>query len=401
RLANLVPDDSRSLICPFTGGVTCMELDKTEDRFLLAAAADTTIALYDTHVGSEKATTLIAPLFSCRGRHNNAERGHKYLISSVAWYPVDTGLFVTGSYDCTAKVWDTNEVQVVNTFQLPKKVTAVAMSLVATSHTLIASGCEDAHVRLCDLTSGAVTHVFSGHRDSVWCVAWSTSSEYEVLSGDGAGQIRLWDIRRSGCRAVFDQYCTQRLDRARSMEEDVPPPPVSPAKKPRRSGSSGPMHTAKSAPALLSAEPVPSSFRMKETAVRAHSGAVTCLLPCPDSVNLISAGTDSRMRLWDAQYRYNKLVGYEGTYNRALRARQVAVTDDARVVFYPTGTSVNVYEVETGRMLASVQGAHTETINCCAYNPSLRELYSGGNDCKLRVWSMRADSHGCVDDDVG
>lgn len=31
------------------------------------------------------------------------------LVAGVAWYPVDTGLFVSGSYDSDVKLWDTNE----------------------------------------------------------------------------------------------------------------------------------------------------------------------------------------------------------------------------------------------------------------------------------------------------
>ncbi|KXZ44195.1 hypothetical protein GPECTOR_71g556 [Gonium pectorale] len=381
---------TRSFASCFGGGIMCMDLDRTEDRFLLVGAADTTVALFDTHTGSEKAVSRMQPIFSLKRQSN--PHAHKFMVSSVAWYPVDTGLFVSGSHDCLVKVWDTNALEVVANFQLPKKVTSVAMSHVAAAHCLVAAGCEDTAVRLCDPASGAVSHVFSGHRDPVWCVAWSASNEYEVLSGDGGGQIRAWDLRRAGCRAVLDQYTTQRPPARR---DEAPPVFTSPPKKQRH----GSKH--RSAQALGMEPPADAALRLKDSALKAHSGAVTCVLPCPDGVHLLSAGTDGRMRLWDAQYRHNKLVGYEGTYNRALRARQLAVTDDSRVVFYPSGSSVNAYEVLTGHMLVSLQGAHRESINCCAYNPGMHELYTGSNDHTVRIWSVRPDDEDDADMEDG
>ncbi|KAG2448967.1 hypothetical protein HYH02_005721 [Chlamydomonas schloesseri] len=399
-MAQLRLSSSRVFAKAFNGGVTCMDLDKVEDRFLLSGGADTTLALFDTHTGSSDQTVAtMKPLFSLR--RQNSPHAHKFMVSAVAWYPVDTGLFVTGSHDCFAKVWDTNAGEVVTAFQLPKKVTSVAMSHVSTSHCLIACGCEDTNLRLCDPTSGAITHVFHGHRDAIWVTAWATHAEYEVLSGDGAGQVRVWDVRRAGCRAVLDQYATKRPARGApggSAELDAPPPYVPMSKKQRRGlvGSAGSLAGSASAPALLATDELPpgspgavaAAGRMKESALRAHSGGITALLPCPDGLSLLTAGTDGRMRLWDAASRVNKLVGYEGTHNRALRARTIAVTEDARVVFYPTGSSINVYEVESGRLLSGLQGGHTESINCVQYNPATGELYSGANDQKIAVWSF-------------
>ncbi|XP_048444352.1 uncharacterized protein LOC125479247 [Pyrus x bretschneideri] len=85
-------------------------------------------------------------LFAVDKQH---EHGHKFAV----WYPVDTGLFVTGSYDHHINVWDTNTTQVLMDFKMPGKVYGTAMSPLATSHMLVAAGTEDVQVRLCDITS--------------------------------------------------------------------------------------------------------------------------------------------------------------------------------------------------------------------------------------------------------
>jgi DNA excision repair protein ERCC-8 len=38
----------------------------------------------------------------------NSRDAHRFLVSCVAWYPIDTGMFVTGSYDASIRIWDTN-----------------------------------------------------------------------------------------------------------------------------------------------------------------------------------------------------------------------------------------------------------------------------------------------------
>ncbi len=40
-------------------------------------------------------------------RHHTRD-AHRFLVSCVCWYPMDTGLFLTGSLDQTIKVWDAN-----------------------------------------------------------------------------------------------------------------------------------------------------------------------------------------------------------------------------------------------------------------------------------------------------
>lgn len=37
---------------------------------------------------------------------------HKFSVETVQWYPYDTGMFVSSSFDKTVKVWDTETLKV-------------------------------------------------------------------------------------------------------------------------------------------------------------------------------------------------------------------------------------------------------------------------------------------------
>lgn len=42
-----------------------------------------------------------------------------------------------------------------------------------------------------------------------------------------------------------------------------------------------------------------------------------------------------------------------------------------------------------------------DTINCCIFNPSMHELYSGSNDGNILVWRAAVDKDCDVDNDNG
>lgn len=96
-------DISRTVSIPSAhkAGLTCLCLELVENRYLLATAADSSFAIYDT---GHACANSKAPC--CLDKIDRSKReGHKYAVSCAAWYPIDTGLFVTGSYDQDIKVY--------------------------------------------------------------------------------------------------------------------------------------------------------------------------------------------------------------------------------------------------------------------------------------------------------
>uniref|UniRef100_A0A8C0XCE2 ERCC excision repair 8, CSA ubiquitin ligase complex subunit n=1 Tax=Castor canadensis TaxID=51338 RepID=A0A8C0XCE2_CASCN len=66
---------------------------------------------------------------------------HKYSVETVQWYPHDTGMFTSSSFDKTLKVWDTNTLQTADVFTFEETVYSHHMSPVSTKHCLVAGSC--------------------------------------------------------------------------------------------------------------------------------------------------------------------------------------------------------------------------------------------------------------------
>ncbi|OVA09378.1 WD40 repeat [Macleaya cordata] len=380
-------------------------VDLTEGRYLLSGASDGSAAVYDVQCATRyEGNGLVAKhecIFIVDKRH---EQGHQYAVSSAIWYPIDTGLFITGSFDQCVNVWDTNSTRVVVNFKMPGKVYRTAMSSVAGSHMLIATGTEDVQVRLCDIASGAFTHTLSGHRDGVMTVEWSNSSEWVLVTGGCDGAIRFWDIRRAGCFLVLDQSRSQ-LGRRPPILEHLPSKgstsksllagqsSINKARTPQKKTANG--NGAKRVPSLyrtpsqtkgsMGQRLHPGLLSSRDRAT-AHYGAVTGLKVTGDGMYLLSAGSDSRLRLWDIESGCNTLVNYEVTRLETRKPIQLANTQDSSLVFVPCMTTIKAFDVWSGQTSKTLRG-HYEYVNCCWFSSLDQELYTGSNDRQILVWS--------------
>ncbi|XP_010499273.1 PREDICTED: DNA excision repair protein ERCC-8 isoform X1 [Camelina sativa] len=411
RASSLQLSNRKDFVSPHRGSVNSLQVDLTEGRYLLSGATDGSAAVFDVQRATDyEASGLIAKhkcMFTVDKQH---EHGHKFAISSAIWYPIDTGLFVTGSFDQFIKVWDTNTAQAVVDFKMPGKVYRTAMSSLAMSHTLIAAGTEDVQVRLCDIASGAFSHTLSGHRDGVMSVEWSTSSEWILYTGGCDGAIRFWDIRRAGCFRVLDQSQTQLGVRPPVLK----PPAVSSKTFSAAKSSLGGQNRLKSlqnkhtgsqsAKGSSSAKASVEKSRQKRLhpgmlstldRATAHYGVVTGLKATNNGMYLLSAGSDSRIRLWDIESGRNTLLNFETGRIQTNKAIQMDTSDDPALVFVPCLKTVKSFGMWSGRTTLMLRG-HYESVNTCCFNSNDQELYTSGADRQILVWSP----DGSVEDEM-
>ncbi|XP_066315418.1 WD repeat-containing protein ATCSA-1-like isoform X4 [Miscanthus floridulus] len=410
RAASLALSNRKEFATPHHGAVNSLQVDLTEGRYLLSGASDGSAAVFDVWNATEYEAGFIAKHRNILLVDKQHQNGHRFAVSAAVWYPVDTGLFVTASFDQYVKVWDTNSTQVVMEFKMPGKVYTAAMSPVATTHMLIATGTADVQVRLCDIASGAFTHTLSGHRDGIMSLEWSASSEWILMSGGCDGAIRFWDIRRAGCFRVLDQSRSQlgkRPPLVKSAVENDHTDSLGPSPSTRSSAQKRAGISKKSSQALRKIQnlthgqmqqrlhPGLSSSQNRATA---HYGAVTGLRTTTDGMYLLSSGSDSRLRLWDIDSGCNTLVNFEAMRLQTGKPLQLAVTEDPSLVFVPCMASIKAYNLWSGTTFRTFRG-HYELVNCCYYSEQDQELYTGGNDRQILVWSPSTPAFTEMEDD--
>ncbi|KAJ1723268.1 hypothetical protein LPJ53_002366 [Coemansia erecta] len=178
--------------------VHCVAIDRASQRLLLSGGADAAVRLYDLEqletvsMGTRQITAQQQTAAATTGRGG----GHSGLVSSVAWYGGDAGMFASGSFDGTVRVWDAADMSEACRFDMDSRVRSVAMSATG-EHALVAVGDMSDHVRLCDLRTGAAAQSLAVEGRGTVAVAWSATGAYSLATGACDGAVRVWDVRRA------------------------------------------------------------------------------------------------------------------------------------------------------------------------------------------------------------
>jgi WD40 repeat protein len=311
--------------------------------------------------------------------------GHEELVTSAVFSP-DGKLLLSGSGDCTARLWDVQTGKELRRFQLPEDdkhshkgdIYSVAFS---PDGRLAVTGGNDT-LRLWDVATGKQLHRFDTPTNWVLCVAFSRDGKQIASTSKADRFVRLWDVASGKQVGMIKEY-------KRSVDAVV----YSPDGKTLAA-------TDDTAVSIWDVSDLTKPKRLQ--LLEGHKGRVTSLAYSADGRFLVSGSEDRTARVWDVQ------VGREVTVLEGHAAPIIAVafSPDGRTI--ATGSlGPQVQPLKKGTLVLSEprplrlwnaangrESAHFDRTDepapvwAVAFSPDGRYLLSTGQDKKIHLWQV-------------
>src|SRR5882724_3769972 len=134
--------------------------------------------------------------------------------------------------------------------------------------------------------------------------------------------------------------------------------------------------------------PQPLTRDFSNGTIKAHTGPVTAVLVTPDGKQIISAGRDGRLVIWDVA---SKTAVVE-LLGKGDQLRSAVITGDGK--FVAAGSEkgiVNVFDLENRKPIRQIN-AGNDSILAVAFDSKGSLLISGGKDKQVKAWTIAGDA---------
>lgn len=405
------------------GMVNCMSLETQESRYLLCGGLYGSISLTDLESyeanNRDSEAKIAKSLWVGHGSSStstNTEIGGSnrgvggLMVSSLEWYPQDSGIFISALSNGSLSIWDTNELAVAYTFRLGASILSSKIRGYE-SGALVAVGLSDSKIKLCDTRTGDSCLALQGHAAGVSAVDWCPSSMHQLASASLDGTVKVWDVRRGGDNppimsfdwlqdhTVVARYGAvfNTIDGTQSRNPSVHHASRTAGAQVRQGMSNASAHMG-SNKRSHDADGLHqwTVDRQKENIAKAHIGGVFSLRYTPCGRYLVSAGADQRVRLWDAASGKMKPVNYDlqvpgKKHSRLPYDMEIApfscAGDD--LLLFPNGVEGDIAVIPlhsaSGSPINILKG-HLGMPTSLLYRRAYHQIISAGKDGMIFLW---------------
>jgi WD40 repeat protein len=324
-----------------------------DGTLILSASDDKTARLWDSKTGAALGVL----------------RAHDGPVNWASFSP-DGEEVVTASDDNTAILWNTETAAAAGVLSAypkndpdddeplpPKK--QVNFAEFSPDGRRIVTASFDKTARIWDLAAGEVSHVLTGHTDTVWTARFSPDGKRLVTSSDDH-TARIWDAE-TGKELLAALLHPDRVDYAAFSADG------------KRIVTGADDRIARIWDATTGKELID---------LRGHEHWVTSAVFSPDGNRVVTASYDNTARIWNAQTGEQLLVlrGHIGRLNGAAFS-----PDSKRVVTAAWDDTARVWDAQSGQQIAIIRG-DTDWVISALFSVDGTRVLTSSWDGTARLW---------------
>ncbi|KAK5111725.1 hypothetical protein LTR85_011770 [Meristemomyces frigidus] len=345
-----------------SNGVMCLQFD---ENVLITGSYDCTVKVWDIHTGQEIRTLT----------------GH---TSGIRCLQFDDTKLMTGSLDNTLRLWNWRTGQCLRTFNAH----SAGILTLHFSGRYVASGSMDKTIRVWDSESKQ-TFLLRGHQDWVNCVKVDHASRTLFSASDDL-TVRLWDLDSRECIKIFEGHVGQ-------VQQVLPMPAEFELDEESMTGPSGGEKDddASSVSSVTQSQQLVHEYKRDSPMPPSSAQPFwpdDSSRPAPPRYMLTGA-LDSTIRLWDVHFSPNSVHQHpHQTHHNHNHATTTGLTNNTTTttsppfVMLPTDPLTNSHTPRAQACIRTFFG-HVEGIWALAAD-HLR-LVSGSEDRMMKVWDPR------------
>lgn len=275
---------------------------------------------------------------------------------------------ISGSRDCTIKIWDLNLAIKLNSAIEPRLLgthTSLVCALAITPDgEKVISGSYEGTIKVWDAKSTNNPHTLTGHEAMVSALA-VTSDGKKVIAGFIDGIIEIWDLDDKVKRRTL-QIHTKTVN-ALAVTQDGSVVSVSDDSTVRLSS--------------LSNE---TQIRLIGSHCGSYESSVKAVAVAPDGEKVVSAASDGTIKVWNlsSNTEEHPSKGHSDAVGKLI------FTPDGRAISASDDSILKIWDSSTGEELCTLEG-HTGQIWKVAVT-SDGKVVSASDDLTLRVWDLNS-----------
>ncbi|KAK9368441.1 WD40-repeat-containing domain protein [Lipomyces kononenkoae] len=235
----------------------------------------------------------------------------------------------------------------------------------------LATGAEDKQIRVWDIKTKTIRHLFSGHEQDIYSLDFARNGRH-IASGSGDRTVRVWDMETGQCVLTL------------SIEDGVTTVAFSP---------DGRFVAAGSLDKSVRVWDATSGFLVERLeAPDGHKDSVYSVAFAPNGKDLVSGSLDKTIKLWELQ----SARGLSGSHKGGVCVKtftghkdfvlSVALTPDGQWVLSGSkDRGVQFWDPRTAQAQLMLQG-HRNSVISVAPSPANKLFATGSGDCRARIW---------------